>query len=442
MGPAAKTVGADLSPVSHVVTMADMLLFEPEGEKNIHTDDAIARAAGLPAAIAAGVQFMSYIFEMLRQAYGPDSVAGTVLDVRIRAPVFAGDMITSRGRVTGVVGNRALLDVSCENQRGEQVIGGTAEVPLVEERPEPRPRDSRREDMSDWKEILGGKLVAPEAAVSGLSSGDKVACGLTEPTDLLTALARREDIRDVMVVDAVLVFGGAAVATAGGRFRVIVGFATPVSYELQKKGLVEYIPLQFSQAHRWVEEQVNPDSVMLRLTPPTSDGLCSYGWAPGYTPDLVRLAKERGLPLIAEIDATMPYTISNEQVPVEAITCAIECSGPPEGGDVPALASDKSGAIAVHLNPLVPDGATLQVGIGSVPDAAVSLLVDKKDLGIHTEVLNEGLIELMEAGRGDRGPQDAQSRQGRMHDKRNLGQDRTLCRQESGRPCDVVSRGT
>src|SRR3990170_4522796 len=182
--------------------------------------------------------------------------------------------------------------------------------------------------MSNWKEILGSKLVAPEAAVSGLSSGDKVACGLTEPTDLLKALAKREDIRDVMVVDAVLVFGG----------------------------------------------------------------------APGYTPDLVRLAKERGLPLIAEIDATMPYTFSNQQVPVEAITCAIECSGPPEGGDVPALASDKSGAIAVYLNPLVPDGATLQVGIGSVPDAAVSLLVDKKDLGIHTEVLNEGLIELMEAG--------------------------------------------
>ena len=252
--------------------------------------------------------------------------------------------------------------------------------------------------MSNWKEILGSKLVAPEAAVSGLSSGDKVACGLTEPTDLLKALANREDIRDVMVVDAVLVFGGAAVATAGGRFRVIVGFATPVSYELQKKGLVEYIPLQFSQAHRWVEEQINPDVMMVRLAPPGPDGLCSYGWAPGYTPDLVRLARERGLPLIAEIDATMPYTFSNQQVPVEAITCAIECSGPPEGGDVPALASDKSGAIAVYLNPLVPDGATLQVGIGSVPDAAVSLLVDKKDLGIHTEVLNEGLIELMEAG--------------------------------------------
>jgi 4-hydroxybutyrate CoA-transferase len=80
------------------------------------------------------------------------------------------------------------------------------------------------------------------------------------------------------------------------------------------------------------------------------------------------------------------------------ITNATEASAPPAGGDVPLLASDKAGAIAVHLNPLVPDGATLQVGIGSVPDAAVSLLMDKRDLGIHTEVLNEGLIELAQAG--------------------------------------------
>lgn len=124
------TVGAELAPVSHVVTMDDMVLFEPEGEKNIHTDDAVARAAGLPAAIAAGVQFMSYIFEMLQQAYGAPSVTGTVLDVRIRAPVFAGDTVTARGQVTGVADGRAVLDVWCENQRGEQVISGTAQVPV------------------------------------------------------------------------------------------------------------------------------------------------------------------------------------------------------------------------------------------------------------------------------------------------------------------------
>ena len=124
--------GAELTPVSRVVAMEDMVLFEPEGEKNIHTDDEMARAAGLPAAIAAGVQFMSYIFEMLCLEYGSGSVTGTVVDVRIRLPVFAGDTVTAGGRVFGSEvqdeGRRLSLEVWCENQRGQRVIEGTAGV--------------------------------------------------------------------------------------------------------------------------------------------------------------------------------------------------------------------------------------------------------------------------------------------------------------------------
>ena len=134
MTPPAIEAGAELSPISHVVTMEDIALFEPEGEKNIHTDDEVARAAGLPAAIAAGVQFMSYIFEMLHREYGFQSVQGAVLDVRIREPVFAGDTVTARGRVADVQtdGPRSgvSLEVWCENQRGGHVIAGTANVPF------------------------------------------------------------------------------------------------------------------------------------------------------------------------------------------------------------------------------------------------------------------------------------------------------------------------
>jgi len=122
--------GAELDPISRAVTLEDMALFEPEGERNIHTDDEVARAAGLPAAIAAGVQFMSYIFDMLYREYGFQSVRGTVLDVRIREPVFAGDTVTARGRVTEVQADSVSLEVWCENQRGGQVIAGTAQVPI------------------------------------------------------------------------------------------------------------------------------------------------------------------------------------------------------------------------------------------------------------------------------------------------------------------------
>ncbi len=134
MTPPSVEAGAELEPISRVVTLEDMVTFEPEGEKNIHTDDEVARAAGLPAAIAAGVQFMSYIFDMLRQEYGFQSVQGTLLDVRIREPVFAGDTVTARGRVAEVQahgsGTRVSLEVWCENQRGGRVIAGTAQVPV------------------------------------------------------------------------------------------------------------------------------------------------------------------------------------------------------------------------------------------------------------------------------------------------------------------------
>lgn len=124
--------GEEAASVSRQMTLQEMILFEPEGERNIHTDDETARAAGLPAAIAAGAQFVSYLFDMLYREYGFQSVPGATLDVRIHAPVFAGDTVTARGRVTGSSeqdgARRVLLDVWCENQRGEKVVAGTAEV--------------------------------------------------------------------------------------------------------------------------------------------------------------------------------------------------------------------------------------------------------------------------------------------------------------------------
>ncbi len=132
---AATEVGADLTPISHQMTMEDMILFSDEGDRNIHTDDDVAQAAGLPAAIVAGVQMMAFIFEMLHLEYGFDSVPGTVVDVRFRALVLAGDTVTTRGRVTEAEPQRdgqcLSLEVWCENQRGEQVITGTAQVPFA-----------------------------------------------------------------------------------------------------------------------------------------------------------------------------------------------------------------------------------------------------------------------------------------------------------------------
>ena len=130
-GRAADEVGTELVGDGHEMTMEEMILFADEGVIDIHTDDEVARAAGLPAAVVPGVQLMASIHEMLHREYGFDSVPGTVLEVRFRAIVLAGDTVTARGRVTGVGEEGIDLEVWCENQRGEQVVTGTAQVAVA-----------------------------------------------------------------------------------------------------------------------------------------------------------------------------------------------------------------------------------------------------------------------------------------------------------------------
>jgi len=111
------------------------------------------------------------------------------------------------------------------------------------------------------------------------------------------------------------------------------------------------------------------------------------------------VAIARGLPIVAEIDPAMPRTHSGREVPVGAIARACLATSP-AAVDTPVPPSPHAPAIARHLRELVPDDATLQVGIGSVPDAAVALL-DRCGLGIHTEVLGPGLVSLVTRGLAD-----------------------------------------
>jgi 4-hydroxybutyrate CoA-transferase len=225
---------------------------------------------------------------------------------------------------------------------------------------------------------FGERWGTPADAAALVADGSHIASGLIEPTTLLSALAERQVGGTALI--AVMAMGGLVLAQAG-RFRIRTGFATPVSRALLEQGACEYLPLTFADAERHMND-AEPDCVLVRLSPPDEQGRCSYGWAAGYTPDLVDVARRRELPILAEIDASMPRTRSGREVPIEAIARACPADGDP--------ASD--------LDPLVPDGATLQVGIGSVPDAAVERL-GASDLGIHTEVLGGGLARLLLKGR-------------------------------------------
>jgi acyl dehydratase len=117
-----------LESLARTMTREAMILYEPEGEVNLHTDDEVARAVGLPSSIATGTLFLAYVFDLLARRYGHASVAGTTLDARIRLPVFAGDPIVTRGDVMTRSPEGDRLRIACEGPHG-LVIVGAARVP-------------------------------------------------------------------------------------------------------------------------------------------------------------------------------------------------------------------------------------------------------------------------------------------------------------------------
>jgi acyl dehydratase len=112
-----------LGPLVRTMTLEKMRLYERPDELSIHTDDEFARAAGLPAAIATGTQFLAYLFDLLYQSYGMDAVVGTELDVRIRLPVFAGDRVEASADLIAREGGRLEHVVRSRVERGDAIVG-------------------------------------------------------------------------------------------------------------------------------------------------------------------------------------------------------------------------------------------------------------------------------------------------------------------------------
>lgn len=121
--PAEPAVLETLPPLLRTMTLEAMTLYEPPGEVNLHTDDATARGAGLPAAIATGTLFLAYVFDLLHRCYGPESLLGTELDVRIRTPVFAGDRIETTAEVIARKAGRIEHRVRCRGPNGDAIAG-------------------------------------------------------------------------------------------------------------------------------------------------------------------------------------------------------------------------------------------------------------------------------------------------------------------------------
>lgn len=247
--------------------------------------------------------------------------------------------------------------------------------------------------MTDWKT----KAQSPDEAVQMIKSGMRVFVhgASATPSPLLDALARRTDLSDITLYH--LHTNGPAPfvdPTHAGRFFSISLFTGPAVRQAISEGRADYVPVFLSDIPSlFTSGRVKIDVALLQLSPPDAHGYCTLGTSVDASLAASRAARH----IIAEINVRMPRTHGNTLVPFSAVTACVASDRPIYEVPRPEITPVED-AIGEQVARLVPDRATLQMGIGAIPDAALRRMFDKHDLGVHTEMFSDGIVDLVEAG--------------------------------------------
>jgi acyl-CoA hydrolase len=242
------------------------------------------------------------------------------------------------------------------------------------------------------------QIVTPAQAVAGIRSRDQVYvhCAAAAPSVLLDALvARASELADVGVVHLHIEGPGPHLARdMAPHFRHRALFIGPNARVAVNEGRADYVPIFLSDVPRLFDSRSLPlDAVLVNATPPDRHGFCSLGTSVEAMHAAIRAAKT----VIVQFNRAMPRTLGDSFVHVSDIDLAVEVDTPPYEHAVGAI-GDVERKIGEHVADLVPDGATLQLGIGAIPAATALALRDKRDLGIHTEMFTDAVVDLVEAG--------------------------------------------
>ena len=252
--------------------------------------------------------------------------------------------------------------------------------------------------MSSWELEYKNKLQAPEEALLCVRSGMRVYIqpGCAEPETLVEALMRRApDVQDVEIVHMMTM--GAALYVAremAGHFRHNAMFIGGNVREAINDGRADYTPIYLSEIEELFESGAMPiDVALLTLSPPDAHGFCSFGVSVDTSLTAAKCARY----VVAQINDQMPRTFGDSFIHVNEIDSFVDSSRPLCQTPEPQI-TDIQVAIARNVAGLIEDGAVLQPGIGGIPGAVLPFLMDRKDLGIHTELVSNGVIPLIEAG--------------------------------------------
>ena len=250
----------------------------------------------------------------------------------------------------------------------------------------------------NWETLYRRKVVDAATAVSHIESGNLVYLGggAGAPAVLVDALcSRAAELRDVQLIH-ILTFIGAPYIDSKyeGSFRSNSLFIGHNVRKAVQAGNADFTPIFLSEIPGLFQKKILPlDVALISLSPPDEHGFCSFGVEVGTT----KPAAESARLIIAEVNRQMPRTLGDSFIHVSRLSHVVETDYPlpsaPQGDSSPA-----NMLIGQHVAGMIPDGATLQMGIGSIPDAVLQNLHSHKDLGIHTELFSDGVVSLFEAG--------------------------------------------
>jgi acyl-CoA hydrolase len=241
-------------------------------------------------------------------------------------------------------------------------------------------------------------FVSAAEAVQQICSGQRVFLhgAAATPHVLLDALARdAERLEDVEIVHLHASGPAPHVAPAlRGHLRHRALFVGDNTREAVNEGRADFVPIFLSDIpHLFTSRQLGLDVAMVQVSPPDAHGFCSLG----TSVDAAKAAVESARLVIAQVNRRMPRTLGDSFVHLNQIDYAVEVDEPLVVHQLES-ASDTERAIGEYVADLVPDGATLQLGIGGIPNAALAAMHRKNDLGVHTEMFSDGLLDLVEAG--------------------------------------------
>ena len=249
-----------------------------------------------------------------------------------------------------------------------------------------------------WEIEYKKKLRTPEEALRCVQSGMRVYIqpGCAEPETLAEALFQRAPfVHDVEIVH-MMTLGRADYVKPemAGHFRHNAIFIGANVREAVNEGRADYTPVYLSEIEELFESGAMPiDVALVEVSPPDSHGFCSFGVGVDTTLTAAKCARY----VVAQVNDQMPRTYGDSFIHVHDIDAVVESSRPLCELEKPEI-TEMHVAIARNVAGLIEDGAVLQTGIGGIPDAVLPFLMDRKDLGVHSELVSDGVIPLIDAG--------------------------------------------